>query len=807
MDTENSFASSRVLLTTGIIISTLLLCVVASDFRAFMPPPASPKQQAISQRQQGRFAEFYPGDAPAPVSTPAAPVRLAGPGKNAIPVTMARSVSAASQSIVTVAQSSPAVPSIPATTNGTQELYYTPDTTTAFETASAESSDQQSPVNVTINNTDLAPQLASLNARLDELSRQLAEKNSEGRTERIFEYRIEDEQSVQETRQGRKSSQQLTAAASPTAASEPLQSVPSAAQVPVQVSVAAPAPQPTQVPQIIVVTQPAYPWGMPPAAAPPVMPLTMNIQTPSAAAVSPATEAKQISRTESAVPKAEHQRRENSGITNVFPLNLQMSLNLSPAANSPVADSEPEFTAIQTPSELTTPSRNDVKASASSSTETFEVTFADNSAQPTSAKSAPPAPKQVFSEPAPASTAAGETEDVKTPELFMPFEPVEAVPVSKSASLQIPAKAEVPVSAPQPTETAVAIVRNAAVSKESTEDPAPVLEPVFDPTIEPVSAIESSETELFVPEPGPSKTDATASVPRVAPAPEPDPMFLTPSASSALPPQPLMTVPATEFEPQPTNATPPVDQQASPSTGPLSVPPVFETVVTEAWPGYGPVLDSGPMMSPRPAPEKSTKRSRFASVRDAFSEAGEEVRERFDNLPRPSFDVPNWMEKFGSDSASEPEVPAAKQTPAAGGQNSGAKNSAGPRRFHNAQNASGKPGQAMLQGNRSAVARREPSRTTGLPTGSPRPATVPQTAMRAPSSQPAYVPAQPGVQSSRVMTFNGPAIPRPSMSVPQFDTPDWIEDSPVQWPAPPVSQTAHRISSALRFAGQPKVVR
>ena len=348
--------------------------------------------------------------------------------------------------------------------------------------------------------------------------------------------------------------------------------------------------------------------------------------------------------------------------------------------------------------------------------------------------------------------------------------------------------------------------------EQATEAPVPVLEPIFDTPIEPVSATESRETEVFVPEPEPSEPepsepDATATAPKVAPAPEPDPMFLTPSPGSTLPPQPLMTVPATETEPQPSMTTPSVDPQLPQSIEPLTVPPAFETVVPEPWPAAGPILGSGPVMAPRSAPEKSVKRSRLSSVREAFSEAGEEVRERFDNLPRPSFEVPHWMEKLGSSSTSKQDVPTTNQTPASRSQNSDAQSSAGPRRFHDAQNATGKPGQAMLQGHRSAVARRESPRTPGLPAVSPRPASAPQTAMRAPSRQPAFAPAQPGVQPTRVMTLSGPVRPRPSIPVPQFDTPDWIEDPPVQWPSPPVSQTAHRLSSALRFAGQPKVVR
>ncbi|MBL8811574.1 MAG: hypothetical protein JNM43_15500 [Planctomycetaceae bacterium] len=799
------------LLTTGIIISTLLLCVVASEFLTFKPAGASPKQQAIAQRQQNRFAEFYPGSAPAPASTPTSPIRLAGSAQNVIPVTAARSVSMTSPaSAGTAVQSSPAFTAAASTTHGTQEQFYTPEIGTASE--SAVSSDDQSPVNVTINNSDLAPQLASLNARLDELSRQLAEKNNEATTERVFEYRIEDEKSVRETLQGRKSSEQANVTASPAAVSPPLQSVPTAPQIPVQISVAAPAPQPSQAPQIIVVAPPAYPWGMPPAAAPPVTPMTANMPPQSAAAAgaaappAPATDPQPVSRTDARVTKAEHQPRENSGTTNLFPLNLQMSLNLSPAANSPVANSEPEFMARPTPTELKGPSQDEAGASTSStSLETFEDTFADDSAQPASVKSAPSAARQVSIKPTPtpatatASTVAQAAEDDVTPELFMPFEPIEPEPVSEPASepatVQIPAKPEVPVHAPQPKETAVAMIRNAAVSEKTTEDSVPVLEPIFAPTIEPVSASKSSETEVFVPEPEPSEPDAPSNGPRVAPAPEPDPMFLTPSASSALPPQPLMTVPAAEFEPPQSNE-------------PLPAPSVSETIVSEPLSVPGPVFGTGPMASPRSTPEKPAKRSRLSSMREAFSEAGEEVRERFDNLPRPSFEVPNWMEKFGSDSTSKPEAPA-KQTPAAGGQDFGPQSSAGPRRFHDAQNATGKPGQAMLQGNHSAVARREQSRTTRLPTGSPRPASAPgpQMAMRAPSRQPVYVPTQPGNQPARVMTFNGPVPPRPSIPVPRFDTPDWVEDPPVQWPSPPVSQTAHRISSALRFAGQPKVVR
>ncbi len=819
MDTENSFLSSRVLLTTGIIISTLLLCVVASDFHAFMPAGSPPNQQAFSQRQQNRFAEFYPGrstGSPTTTVTASAP-RFTSTVATAPVISVSQSTAAASENSVTA----------------TDEQVYTPDIS-----APVSGGENPSPGNVTIN-SDLAPQLASLNARLDELSKQLAEKNSNEPTERVFEYRIEEETTAKSAKTDRNAPEHQVVVASASSVSESVAAVagPSQHLSPVQPAAPAPqvvpqfAPQPAPisqlapVPQVIVVTQPVYPWGMPPVATPSVLPTPMSTPALQPSAVSHTPAPRNEPPAENAWENAEHHVHENNGVTNVFPLNLQMSLNIAPSEKTAETGvkiterTEPEFTPDehQTDSKPVsvhkqrTAQKQEVPQQETPSEDLFEKKIVSDfgpapkpDVSPAAAEKVPASKPEVFS-----------TDEREAAELFMPFEPIEPEPVPEPVAA--PSKSLAPVTMPQPKETAVAIVMNSKPATVTSEDEVPVLEPIIDPSVEPASAKETADSELFIPQPETSEPDATSS-PKSVPAPEPDPMFQVPSTNSGLPPQALMTVPASP-EPAPAfSDAAPVQASAppvapvlvpQPKTEPRSVTPSFDTTFSQSWPSPESVPAGRPMATPRTAPEKAGKRSRFSAVRDAFSEAGEEVRERFDNLPRPSFDVPNWMEKLGSDSepSSEPMAPRPSQAPVPS--NPGASNSAGPRRFHDAQNATGKPGQAMVQGHPSAVARREPNRPVNIPTGSPRPASAPQTVMRTPGA-PAYVQTQPNVQPPRVMSFSGPALPRPAMAgpaVPRFDTPDWIEDPPVQWPSPPVSQTAHRLSSALRFAGQPKVVR
>ncbi|MFO0976178.1 MAG: hypothetical protein U0996_07240 [Planctomycetaceae bacterium] len=839
MDTENSFLSSRVLLTTGIIISTLLLCVVASDFHAFMPAGSPPNQQALSQRQQNRFAEFYPGRSSGTSGTTAASAPRVTSTISTTPVIpVSQSTAVTSENSVTA----------------TEEQFYTPDIS-----GSVSGAENQSPVNVTIN-SDLAPQLASLNARLDELSKQLAEKNSNEPTERVFEYRIEEETTAKAAQTDRKVPQHNVVVASASSVTENTPSVTGPSQFPSPVQPAAPAPQvvpqfapqpvpvsqPAPVPQVIVVTQPVYPWGMPPVATPLVFPTPMSTPAQHPAAVSHSPAPRNETPAEPAWEKAEHHVHENNGVLNVFPLNLQMSLNIAPpdkgaeTGAKTTEESEPEFTFEERQTDARPASVHKQKAEqqqegpklaaqqqevpkrAVPSEDHFaEKVVSDFEAVPKPDVS--PAAAEVVPE---SKATAISTNAQETAELFMPFEPIEPEPAPKPVAA--PSKPPAPVTTPQPKETAVAIIMNptpmkpAAVKPEPTaqvsEDDVPVLEPIIDPSVEPASATKTAESVPFAPEPKASETDATSSQ-KVVPFPEPDPMFQTPSAVSGLPPQALMTVPAAPepfpapFNPAPagtsTSSTSPIVEEPFPqpqTAPPMMMTPGVDTSVPQSWSFYESVPAAGSEKAHRSAPEKAGKRSRLSAVREAFSEAGEEVRERFDSVTRPSFDLPNWMEKLGSDSpTSESMAPGSFQAPVQS--NPGASNAAGPRRFHDAQNATGKPGQAMVQGHPSAVARREPNRPVNLPTGSPRPASASQTVMRTSGQSPVYMPTQPNVQPARVMTFNGPGVSRPSMPVPQFDTPDWIEDPPVQWPSPPVSQTAHRLSSALRFAGQPKVVR
>lgn len=835
MDTENSFLSSKVLLTTGIVISTLLLCVVATELPIGFSRPASPMQQAIHQRQQGRFTEFYPGSQPAAAPKPA----LAASGPANAPKF------AASSTASTVASQS--------TIEGSAEQSYTPEAKSSFESTFHSDSGLKVPVNVTVNHTDLAPQLASLNARLDELTRQLNERSSAD-SERVFEYRIEESVAKKATSATSTTpaapaqsqiAKEVTVVTTSGSSIDSLKSVPGVTTIPVAQAnqpasatfvPAAPMASATPAPQVIVVTQPVYPWAMPPGTVPPGSGYTPPPAMTSVPAESvPVTAQTAPSKTKDSLADSSDRNvrdsRDSNGVTNVFPLNLQMSLNIAPPANTEPAP------------KVAADSPQMPRQESASTTRKTAMTSQPPVALPTLAIEQRPEPSAIRTPapvPAPAPVAVASTGAAKAPavakqpepsehedvaELFMPFEPAEepkpevAVKSSSTTKSSSTAEAnsttEVPVTKAEsrPVAAEDSFDFETASASAANEEPAPVLEPIRDSaTVETASASKASLPELFMPEP---MNDDTNKVQPVAaekevPTPQPDPMFLTPSANSTLPPQALRAIPIPE---EPSHA-PAAERTASTLTIPpdLKTPPV---VSTPAAPSTETVVIWESPMPPSPAPSSKgkTTRSRFSAMRDAISEAGEEVRERFDNIPRPSFEAPNWMEKLrgesdSSDSASPPTAPVVPPAQ---------RNSVGPRRFHDAQNAAGKPGQAMLQGSRANVARRDSGRTQQA---QPTNAQVARSAVSSPprlsgpvrQNSPAGVPATAQNQPRRVMGHNGQTVSRsalsvPNLSVPRFDTPDWIEDPPVTLPSPPISQTAHRISSALRFAGQSKSVR
>ncbi len=827
------------------MISTLLLCVVATELPIGFSRPASPMQQAIHQRQQGRFAEFYPGSQPAAASKPA----LAASGAAKAPEVAASSTGSTVASQSTIERSALPVEFVP----GSSEQSYTPEATSSFENTLHSDSGLKVPVNVTVNNNDLAPQLASLNARLEELTRQLNEKSSAD-SERVFEYRIEESVATKETPATESATsttpaapaksqvtKEVTVVTTSGSSFESLKSVPGVTTIPIAQATqpasatfapAAPMASAIPVPQVIVVTQPVYPWAMPPGSLPPGSgdgppPAMTSVPAESA----PVTAQPALSKTTDSLADSSDRNardsRDSNGVMNVFPLNLQMSVNFAPPANTEPAPK----VAADAPQMPRQESASTTRKTAMTSQPPAELPALpiEQRPEPSAIRTSAPIPVAVASTSAAKAPAVAKqpkpSEQEDDAELFMPFEPVEEtkpeVTVKASSTTKLSSNTAVSetTAVPEtkaesrPVAAADSFDFETASASPVSEEPAPVLEPIRDSaTVEPASASKASLPELFMPEP---MNDDTNKVQPVAaekevPTPQPDPMFLTPSANSTLPPQALRAIPIPE-EPSHVPA-------AEPTASTLTIPPhriTSPVVSTPAAPSTETVViwESPVPQSPAPSSKGKKSRSRFSDMRDAFSEAGEEVRERFDSIPRPSFEAPNWMENLrGGSDASEASKPTT--APAAPPVHP---NSVGPRRFHDSQNATGKPGQAMLQGSRANVAHRDSGRThpaQQLNAQVARPAVSSQPKLSGPVRQnsPAGVPATAQNQPRRVMGHRGQtvsrsALPVPNLSVPRFDTPDWIEDPPVTLPSPPISQTAHRISSALRFAGQSKSVR